>query len=86
MKFAAYNKLEWTNRLEAELAQAESGPPYTAGMLEFVLGKRSSAWAHLQQTILLPDRMMSHHLSRMGMAGTGLPEYPPGTGNKPQGH
>ena len=73
-KLDGYNNAEWTKRLEAALAQAESGPPYTAGVLEAVLGKPAAAWAHFQQTLLLPDRMMSHHLSRMAMAGTGLPE------------
>jgi hypothetical protein len=93
-KFVGYNKQEWTNRAEAALeqtlermsAQAGSGPPYTSAMLEFALGKRSAAWAHFQQTMLLPDRMMSHHLGRMAMTGLGLPEYPPQTGNNPQGH
>ncbi len=87
-KLDGYNNVEWTKRLEAASAQAESGPPYTAGVLEAVLGKRSAAWAHFQQTLLLPDRMMSHHLSRLVMAGafTGLPEYPAATGDKPQGH
>jgi tetratricopeptide (TPR) repeat protein len=89
-RLAGYNKQEWTKRLEAALAQAlaqaVSGAPYTAGVLEVVLGKRSAAWAHFQQTMLLPDRMMSHHLSRMAMAGTGLPEYPAASDVKPLGH
>ena len=76
-KLDGYNHAEWTNRLEAGLAQAlvqaVSGPPYNAGVLEAALGKHA-AWAHFQQTLLLPDRMMSHHLSRLAMAGTGLPE------------
>ena len=85
-KLDGYNNAEWTKRLEAASAQAGSGPPFTAGMLELLLGKRSAAWAHFQQAVLLPDRMMSHHLSRMAMAGTGLPDYPPPAGNQPQGH
>jgi len=84
-KLDGYNSAEWTKRLDAALTQAESGPPYTAGVLETVLGKRS-AWTHFQQTLLLPDRMMSHHLSRMAMAGAGLPEYASATGNQPPGH
>jgi hypothetical protein len=35
--------------------------------------------------MLLPDRQMSHHLSRMALSGTGLPAAPP-AGNQPQGH
>jgi tetratricopeptide (TPR) repeat protein len=77
-KLDGYDNAAWTKRLEAALAQAlvqaVSGPPYTAGVLEAVLGKQSAAWAHFQQTLLLPDRMMSHHLSRMAMAGAGLPD------------
>ena len=77
-KLDGYDGAEWSKRLETALAQAlvraESGPPYNAGALEAVLGKRSEAWAHFQQVLLLPDRMMSHHLSRMAMSGTGLPD------------
>jgi len=73
-KLDGYNNTEWAKRLEAASAQASSGSPYTAGVIEAVLGKRTAAWAHFQQTLLLPDRMMSHHLSRMAMAGTGLPD------------
>ena len=73
-KLDGYNNAEWTQRLEAALAQAVSGSPYGAGLLETVLGKPAAARAHFQQTLLLPDRMMSHHLSRMAMAGTGLPD------------
>jgi tetratricopeptide (TPR) repeat protein len=89
-KFVGYDQQEWTRRLEAVLAQASaqggSGAPYAQGILEVVLGKRSAGWAHLQQAMLLPDRMMLHHLSRMAMAGTGLPEYPAAGANKPLGH
>jgi hypothetical protein len=79
-----YDNAQWTKRLEAASAQAASGPPYTAGLLEAVLGKTDAAQAHFQQTLLLPDRMMSHHLSRMAMAGTGLPEYPAATVTEPR--
>jgi tetratricopeptide (TPR) repeat protein len=85
-KLDGYDNAQWTKRLEAGLAQAASASPYLAGMLEVVLGKRSAGWAHFQQTLLLPDRTMSHHLARMAMAGTGLPEYPPAAGNQPHGH
>jgi hypothetical protein len=43
-------------------------------MLEAALGKQAAARAHFQQTLLVPDRMMAHHLSRMAMAGASLPE------------
>ena len=45
----------------------------TVGVLELVLGKQRPAWAHFQEALLLPDRMMSHHLTRIAMDGTGLP-------------
>ncbi|HUE20818.1 MAG TPA: DUF5107 domain-containing protein [Bryobacteraceae bacterium] len=71
-KLDGYNNAEWTQRLEAALAlasaQAVSGSPYTAGMLEAALGKPAPARAYFEHTLLLPDRMMSHHLSRMAMA------------------
>jgi tetratricopeptide (TPR) repeat protein len=73
-KVDGYDKAEWTKRLEAALAEAQSAPPYTVGVLEVILGKKAAAWAHFQQTLMLPDRMMSHHLSRLAMAGTGLPD------------
>jgi len=73
-KVDGYDKAEWTKRLEAALAEAQSAPPYTVGVLEVILGKKAAAWAHFEQTLMLPDRMMSHHLSRLAMAGTGLPD------------
>ena len=84
-KLDGYNDQEWTKRLEAALAQAGPDSPHNTGMLELALGKRPAAWAHLQQAMLLPDRQMSHHLSRMALSGTGLPAAPP-AGNQPQGH
>ncbi|MGD0362109.1 MAG: DUF5107 domain-containing protein [Bryobacteraceae bacterium] len=73
-KLDGYDNAPWAKRFEAALAQSESGAPYTTGVLEAALGKRPAAWAHFQQAILLPDRMMSHHLARMAMAGNGLPD------------
>ncbi|HXM41420.1 MAG TPA: DUF5107 domain-containing protein [Bryobacteraceae bacterium] len=73
-KLDDYNNADWTKRLEAAVAQTGGGSPYTVAVLEAALGKQSAAWAHFQQTLLLPDRMMSHHLSRMAMSGSGLPE------------
>ncbi|HLY19468.1 MAG TPA: DUF5107 domain-containing protein, partial [Bryobacteraceae bacterium] len=73
-KLDGYDKAEWVKRFEAALARSEDGSPYLVGVLEALLGKRNAAWAHFQQAILLPDRSMSHHLSRIAMAGTGLPQ------------
>ena len=85
-KLDGYDAPEWSKRLEAALTQAGPDTPYLAGMLELALGKRSAAWTHLQQTVLLPDRQMSHHLSRMAMAGTGLPALPASGGSQTPGH
>lgn len=67
-KLEGYNAGEWRKRLEAALPQAQSG------LLEAALDKRSAAWARFQQTLLLPDRHMSHHLARLAMSGGGLPD------------
>jgi tetratricopeptide (TPR) repeat protein len=72
-KLDGYDNAEWTKRLEAGLARAATGNPYTIATLEAVLGKQSAAWASFQRAILLPDHMMSHHLTRLAMAGVGLP-------------
>jgi tetratricopeptide (TPR) repeat protein len=72
-KLDGYDNAEWAKRLEAGLARAATGNPYTIATLEAVLGKQSAAWPKFQQAILLPDRMMSHHLTRLAMAGVGLP-------------
>jgi len=74
-KFDGYDKAEWGKRLEAGLAQAARAGegPYTVGVLETLLGKQA-AWAHFHQALMLPDRGMSHHLARLAMAGTGLPQ------------
>jgi len=75
-KLDGYDKAEWGKRLEAALAEvlAQSASPYTTGVLEAVLGKKAAAWVHFQQALMLPDIMMSHHLTRLAMAGTGLPD------------
>ncbi len=73
-KLPAYDNAAWTTKLQNALAQATSASPYTVGVLEAVLGKQSAAWAHFQQALMLPDRGMSHHLTRMAMLGSGLPD------------
>jgi len=76
-KLDGYDNAAWIKRFEAALAQATaeggSAPPYTVGLLEAMLGKHTAAWAHFQKALVLPDRMMSHHLTRMAMTGSGLP-------------
>jgi len=74
-KLEGYKKDEWIKRFESALPRAESGSsPYLAGVVEALLGKQAPAWKHFQEAIMEPDRHMSHHLSRMAMAGNGLPD------------
>jgi tetratricopeptide (TPR) repeat protein len=77
-KLDGYDNAEWIKRLEAALAQAGAqagyAPPYTVGVLEILLGKKTAAWAHFQQALMLPDLRMSHHLSRLATTGAGLPQ------------
>ncbi len=65
---------DWRKKLDAALAQAEKSrdsslSAYTIGCLEVELGRRSEANEAFQQALLLPDRMMAHHLSRLAWAG-----------------
>jgi hypothetical protein len=43
-------------------------------MLEAALGHQSAAHAHFEEALVLPDRGLAHHLSRLAMAETGMPE------------
>ena len=77
-KLDGYDDAAWRVRLEAALGRAENGAetgsPYVAGMLEAALGRQAAARAHFEAAILLPDRLMAHHLSRLALAGTAVPE------------
>lgn len=72
-----YEEGQWHPRLEAALAQVEEEIDarslkgiwvYAAGMLEQDLGRSQAAQERFGQAILLPDRMLSLHLSRLAMA------------------
>ena len=71
-KLGVADKAEWNRRLEAALRQANESP-YVAATLDAALGRQSAAAAHFREVLLLPDRMMAHHLARMAMAGPPLP-------------
>jgi tetratricopeptide (TPR) repeat protein len=73
-KLDGYDDAAWRKRLEEALGHAENGSPYQAGMLEIELGRQAAARAHFEEAILLPDHLLSHHLSRLAMAGTAIPE------------
>jgi tetratricopeptide (TPR) repeat protein len=83
--YAAARKLgessagEWRQKLEAALVHAEGNSKtnsdnsvlmYTIGCLKAELGHQQEADEAFQQTLLLPDRMMAHHLSRLARAGS----------------
>jgi tetratricopeptide (TPR) repeat protein len=83
--YAATRKLgessggEWRQKLEAAVARAEGNSKtdsddsllvYTTGCLKAELGHRKEAEEAFQQALLLPDRMMAHHLSRLAWAGS----------------
>jgi tetratricopeptide (TPR) repeat protein len=73
-KLDGFDDAAWHKRLEEALGRAENGSPYLAGMLEMALGRQAAARAHFEDAILLPDRRLAHHLSRLAMAGTAIPE------------
>ncbi|MGO4882108.1 MAG: DUF5107 domain-containing protein [Bryobacteraceae bacterium] len=73
-KLDGYDNAAWKKRFETALAQSAAASPYTIGVLEAVLGKQRQAWTHFQQVLMSPDRMMSHHLARLALAGAGLPQ------------
>jgi hypothetical protein len=43
---------------------------YTAGMLERDLGKEQEANARFRKALLLPDRMLAYHLTRLAQLDT----------------
>jgi tetratricopeptide (TPR) repeat protein len=77
-KLGPGSAVEWRQKLEATLAHAEESSKtdsgdsvllYAIGCLRAQLGHRQEADEAFQQALLLPDRMMAHHLSRLARAG-----------------
>jgi tetratricopeptide (TPR) repeat protein len=77
-KLDGYDPTKWHTRLKAALSQAESnmrsnGSPgwslYTAGVLQVALGEIGKGKASLREALLAPETRMSHHLSRLALAG-----------------
>lgn len=73
-KLPGFDEPQWQDRLRNALAQAESRSEtssytswwdYTAGALAGALGNRQEEDQRFQQALLLPDRMLSYHLTRM---------------------
>jgi len=73
-KLPAFDEKQWQERLQSALVQAESRTEtsaypswwhYTAGTLQAALGKSKEAQKSFQKALLLPDRMMAYHLTRV---------------------
>ena len=77
-KLDGYNQVQWRARLQAALSQSEfnlgtGGSSgwwlYAAGVLQIALGNTQKGKALLQESFLAPENEMSHHLSRLALAG-----------------
>src|SRR5579859_2493692 len=76
-KLPGFNEAQWHDRLQAALEQAESrsdtsGYPswweYSAGSLAKELGQTAEATVRFRKALLLPDRMLAYHLTRLAMS------------------
>jgi tetratricopeptide (TPR) repeat protein len=79
-KLPGFNEAQWQDRLRAALEQAESrtttsGYPswweYSAASLSKELGQTAEAAARFRKALLLPDRMLAYHLTRLAMSEDG---------------
>jgi tetratricopeptide (TPR) repeat protein len=77
-KLSAYDDTQWKERLTSALSEAqvhagagarEGWCFYYAGALQIALGHNEEAKASLRESLLLPDTRMSHHFSRLALAG-----------------
>jgi hypothetical protein len=73
----SFNAGQWTARLQSALQQAESMTEtssfagwwvYNHAVINRALGNESEAQQNLRGVFLLPDRLLSYHLARQGMA------------------
>jgi tetratricopeptide (TPR) repeat protein len=76
-KLPGFDEKQWQVRLQSALAQAKirsdtssysSWWDYTAGALAGALGSRQEADQRFQKALLLPDRMLAYHFTRMARA------------------
>lgn len=76
-KLPGFEEKPWRERLQSALAQALSREEtssytswwdYTAGALENALGDRQEADQNFQKALLLPDRMLAYHFTRLARA------------------
>jgi hypothetical protein len=75
-KLSDYDQSRWPSRLDTALANLNTRLEtmsqkgfwaYAVGQLEYELERDEAARAHLTQAVLLPDRMLSLHLSRLAL-------------------
>ena len=73
-KLPGFDGKQWKDRLQAALVQAESRSEtsaypswweYTAGALQAALGNKQEAEQSFRKALLLPDRMMAYHMTRL---------------------
>ena len=73
-----YDSAKWRARLNSALSQAESSVRtnsspgwwlYNAGILQMALGETQKGHASLRGALLAAETRMSHHLSRLALAG-----------------
>ena len=76
-KLPGFDEAQWRERLQSALLQAKSRRDtssytswwdYRAGMLTGALGSRSEAYQEFQRALLLPDRMLAYHFTRLARA------------------
>jgi len=76
-KLPGFDVTQWQERLQTSLAQAKARSDtssytswwdYTAGALAGALGRQQEADQRFQKALLLPDRMLAYHLTRMARA------------------
>jgi len=73
-KLPGFDEPQWQERLRSALLQAESRSEtsaypswwdYTAGALQLALGNRQQAEQSFRKALLLPDRMLAYHFTRL---------------------
>lgn len=78
-KLPGFNQTEWQDRLQSSLEEAKNRSEtsafpswwmYTAGLLENDLGRKRDADLRFRKALLLPDRMLAYHFTRMAMLDT----------------
>jgi tetratricopeptide (TPR) repeat protein len=76
-KLSGFNQSQWPERLQSSLEQAKNRSEtsafpswwmYTAGLLENDLGRKQEANQRFRKALLLPDRMLAYHFTRLAMS------------------